>query len=132
MLELLGFGLKVIPGLFTTINGITTAISNEKIKSIEAKTDQDRIAADERVHTLEAQRDVLLAGYGQSKAQIYIQTFIGAAVAFTVAKLLVWDKALGDWTHGHTDPLGDDLRWVLMSTIGFYFLSTAKFFNAKK
>lgn len=126
MLSLL---FTVIPGLFTTINGITTAISNERIKKIQAKTDEERIAAEENVKTLEAKRDVLLASYKESKLPIYIQSAIGAAVAFTVAKLLVWDKALGDWTHGHTDELGDDLRWIVISAIGFYFLATTKMFK---
>jgi hypothetical protein len=35
---------------------------------------------------------------------------------------LIWDKALGDWTGGHTDALDPNLWQVIMATVGFYFL----------
>jgi hypothetical protein len=44
-------------------------------------------------------------------------------------KLLIYDKALGQWTMGHTDALGDDLWKVVAAVIAFYFLYdiTARF-----
>lgn len=122
MLNLLLGVVGVLPKLFTTVNGITAAISNERVKQIEAKTEQERIAAQERINTLQARRDVLVAESGSSKLNAIIRSCIGGSVAFVLAKIYVWDKALGDWTGGHTDPLSPELWQVIMATIGFYFL----------
>lgn len=114
--------LGLIPGLFTTINGVTNAIANERLKLIDAKTEQARIATQERITSLEAKRDVLVAESGRSNINAFVRSSIGASVAFLLAKIYVWDKALGDYTHGHTDPLDANLWSVIMATIGFYFL----------
>lgn len=114
----------LVPSALNTISGITSAIANEKIAGINAKTDQDRIASQERVSALEAQRDALIAESQRSKWPIWIQSSIGAAVSIIVWKLFVYDKAFGQWTGGHTDSLDPNLWNVFMVVIGFYFLST--------
>lgn len=124
MLSILTGIVSFLPSAFGTINKVTDAIANERLKQIQAKTDQEKVASEERVKTLEAQRDALVAESNRSKMPIFVQSVIGLAVAFTVTKLLVWDKALNTLTDGFTPPLGSDLRWVLMTTIGFYFLSS--------
>jgi hypothetical protein len=116
--------IGIIPNALRSIDKVTDAISNERLKKIQAKTDEEKIAAEERVKSLEAQRDALVAEVSRSPWPTRIQSFIGACVAFLIAKLLVWDKALGTWTSGHTDPLGTDLRWITMTVIGFYFLAS--------
>src|SRR6478736_6393292 len=115
MLSIISSVLALLPGAFGTINKVTDAIANERLRLIQAKTDEERIASEERVHTLEAQRDALVVESQKSNVPIYVQSFVGACVAFLVGKLLVWDKALGDLTAGHTDPLGTDLRWIMMT-----------------
>ena len=119
MLELI-FGL--IPGLFKTVNGITNAIVNERINLAKSQTDADKIAAEEKIATLQAQRDVMVAESSRSSINAYIRAWIGGSVAFVLSKILVWDKALGDYTGGHTDSLDPNLWNVIMATIGFYFL----------
>jgi hypothetical protein len=114
--------LGLIPGLLNTVNGITNAITNEKIKLANAQTEQERIASQERITSLQAKRDVLIAESGRSNINAVIRGWIGASVAFILSKLLIWDKALGDWTGGHTDALDPNLWQVIMATIGFYFL----------
>lgn len=131
MLNLITGIFSILPGAFGTINKVTDAIANERLRQIDAKTKEEQIAAEERVKTLEAQRDALVAESNKSNVPIYVQSIVGASVAFLVAKLLVWDKALGTWTHGYTDPLGTDLRWVLMTVIGFYFLSSTAYILKK-
>ena len=122
MWSLLGL---LLPGLFTTVNGITNAITNEKVNLSNAKTEQDRIAAQERISTLQARRDVLIAESGKSSTNAFIRAWIGGSVAFLLSKIFIWDKALGDWTNGHTDPLDSNLWTVVTATIGFYFLYEA-------
>ncbi len=123
--------IGLIPGMFTTVNGITNAIANERLKLIQAKTDQEKIASQERINSLQAKRDVLVAESGNSKINAIIRGSIGASVAFVLGKIFVWDKALGDWTSGHTDALDPNLWNVVMAVIGFYFLYEASVNTAR-
>jgi hypothetical protein len=88
----------------------------------KAKTDTARIAAEERIKTLLAKRDVQVAESGNR-----VNTCMRAALAMPVAiilwKVLVYDKALGQWTGGTTDALSAELWQVVMTVIGFYFLA---------
>lgn len=122
---MLGLILSSLPGLFTTVNGITGAISNERLKLIQAKTDQDKIASEERITSLQAKRDVLIAESGRSNINAIIRGSIGGSVAFLLGKIYIWDKALGTWTQGSTDALDPNLWNVIMATIGFYFVYEA-------
>ena len=117
--------LQLIPGLFTTVNGITNAISNERLKLIDAKTDQARITSQERINSLQAKRDVLIAESGGSRINSFIRGSIGASVSILLAKLFVYDKALGQWTHGAVEPLDPNLWQIIMAVIGFYFVYEA-------
>lgn len=114
--------LSLLPSLFTTVNGITSAISNERLKLIQAKTDQEKIAAEERIASLQAKRDVMVAESSISKLNAIVRATIGGSVAFLLAKIFVYDKALGQWTGGRVDPLDVNLWNVVMAVIGFYFL----------
>mgnify|MGYP001546537095 CR=1 FL=1 len=122
MLSIIGSLVSFLPNLFTTVNGVTSAISNERLKLIQAKTDQDKIASEERISSLQAKRDVLIAESGSSKLNGIVRACIGGSVAFLLAKLYIFDKALGQWTGGHTDSLDPNLWNVITATIAFYFL----------
>lgn len=138
MLALLG----LIPRLFTTVDGITTAISNERLKLIQAKTDQDKIASQERINALQARRDVLVAESGRSNFNAIVRGLIGLCVAGVLAKILIWDKAIGSLagcsgklanleqnliscSKYTTDALDGNLWGVITAVIGFYFLYEA-------
>lgn len=114
--------LQLIPGLFNTVNGITNAISNERLKLIDAKTDQQKIASQERINSLQAKRDVMIAESGASKLNAFVRACLAAPVAIVLGKIYVFDKAFGQWTGGHTDALDPNLWNVITATIAFYFL----------
>jgi cadmium resistance protein CadD (predicted permease) len=128
----------ILSGLFGTLNGITAAISNEKINAQNAATEQERIHAQERVNTLQARRDLMIAESAHSNLNIIVRSFIGGAVAIVLVKLLVWDKVVGSLVGCagkagaalrcatfNTDPL-DDNQWKVISVVvGFYFLYEA-------
>lgn len=122
---MLSFLLGLIPGAFTTINGITNAISNTKIAALNATTEQDKIAAEATVETLQARRDVMVAEAGGSKINGIMRFFIAVGPAVLLTKVYIWDKALGDYTGGHTDPLDPNLWGVITAVVGFYFLYDA-------
>ncbi len=115
--------LGSLTGIGRTISSISGDIANAKIAALEAGTDQERIAAEERARALEARRDVMIA---EAASGNRINTFMRAALTFPVvvllAKILIWDKALGELTGGTTDPLSPELWQVVMVVIGFYFL----------
>lgn len=134
--------LGLIPGALNTINGITNAISNQKIAAIKAKTDEERIAAEENVKVLEARRDVLLSAQSRSKFPVIIQSLLGTISVVVLAKLGIWDKVIGS-LYGcvgragnapsclifNTDPLGQDLSILIGGTIAFYLVTTSRMFS---
>lgn len=127
--------LSLIPGLFNTVNGITAAISNERLKLIDAKTDQQRIAVQERITSLQAKRDVLVAESGSSRINAFMRASIAASVVVVLGKLFIWDKVVGSFS-GCAGPMGQSLecitfrtdpldanQWgIIVAVTGFYFL----------
>lgn len=128
------FGL--LPKAFGTIDNITNAISNERIKQISAKTEIEKVHSEERISALKSKRDVLIAESGTSKINAVLRASIGASAALLIAKLLVWDKVIGSYYHCagevgrymegcqtfRTDLL-DNNQWAIVSAVvGFYFL----------
>ena len=87
-----------------------------------ATTDTERVAAEERIKTLESRRDVLVAESG-SRLNALMRAAIATPVAIILWKIFVFDKALGQWTGGTTDALSPELWHVVMIVIGFYFLT---------
>jgi hypothetical protein len=112
MLKLL-LGLPgFISGAFSTINNITAAISNEKINARNAQTEEERIAADERVKSLEARRDLMIVEAGVTKANIIVRSAAAVPIVIVLWKLLVWD-----WREYSRS------QWkIVMLVLGFYFL----------
>jgi hypothetical protein len=129
----------LLAGLFGTINGLTAAISNEKIAALTATTQQEQIAANERVATLQQRRDVLIADAAHGSWDIWIRTTIALGPTIYLFKIFAIDKVIGpalgyEWS---TDPLDPNLWQVVMVVLGFYFLSetstkVARIFAARK
>jgi hypothetical protein len=125
--------LTTLLGLADPIEKITTAIVKARADSLNATTEQDRIAAQERVQTLQARRDVLVAEAGVSRANIIVRSLMALPVVIVLWKLLAWDKVVGSLlgcsqapagTCGifTTDPL-DDNQWKIIGVVtAFYFL----------
>lgn len=131
--------LGLIPGVLGTVNGITKAISDQKIVAIKAKTEEERISADERVKTLEARRDALVAAQSRSKFPIIVQSCLGLIGVIVLGKLGVWDKVVGSFLgcsgrNGKlpgceiffTDPLGTDLSLLVGAVTTFYLVTTMR------
>jgi hypothetical protein len=135
MLSLLGL---LIPGLLSTINGITNAIANERIAQLNAKTDQDRIESEERQKALEARRDVLVqeaTNPASAKMNSLTRFLLALGPIAILLKLMVWDKVIGSFygcanlpssvigcTTFNTDKL-DTNQWAVVAAVtGFYFL----------
>lgn len=116
-------GLKALTGISNAITNISKSIADAKIAAITATTEQERIAANERAKALEARRDVLIAeAQAGSKANVWVRTGMALPVAILLWKVFVYDKVLGEWTHGRTDGLDENLWHVVWIVLGFYFL----------
>lgn len=134
---MLGAILGLIPGLFSTVNGITKAISDERITAIKAKTDVERIQAEERAEALKAKRDVLVASSAYPFDTI-VRSLMAVSVLAIDLKLLLWDKVIGSLSGCggdfgqlpgcevfRTDPLSTE-QWAFIAAVhGFYFLYMA-------
>jgi hypothetical protein len=127
--------LSLIPDAFKTVNGITAAISNERLKNIQATTDRQKIETEERIKHLEAIRDVRLTKV-ESPLTALMMFLYGVGPAFILTKIYVWDKVIGSFAgcagvNGKlqgcetflTDPLDPNLWWVVTAQIAFYFLA---------
>lgn len=114
--------LTILLGLVDPIEKITEAIIKARADALNAATEQERIASQERVATLQARRDALIAEAGVSRANMIVRAVMAMPVAIVLWKILVWDKALGQWTGGHTDSLSPELWNVVSVVMGFYFL----------
>lgn len=118
--------LAVIAGSLAKI-GIGT-IANRLAAAYEArekaKTNKEKIAADERIKMLQARRAVLVAESG-NRVNVVTRAALAMPVAIILWKVFVYDKALGQWTRGTTDALSPELWQVVMIVIGFYFLADA-------
>lgn len=108
-------------GLINPLSAIAGKIADYKIVEAKAETDQERIHAQERIKALEAKRDVLVAE-ANMPGNIIMRAWLAFPPSVVVAKILIWDKALGQWTHGHTDALDPNLWWLVMAVYGFYFV----------
>ena len=124
---------SILGQLFGTVNGITKAIADEKIAGINATTEQERIHSAERVQTLQAKRDLMIAEAGTSRLNIIVRSVIALGPAAVLTKLFIWDKVIGSLvgcsqaprgTCGifTTDPLDVNQWQIVMIVVGFYFL----------
>jgi hypothetical protein len=125
----------LITGMFGTINGVTKALSDAKIAQIKATTQEEKIAADERVFTLQARRDTMVAEAASgSRLNLIMRSVIATGPAAVLLKIFLWDKVIGSFagcsnapkgTCGIfvTDPLDANLWQVVSIVLGFYFLT---------
>lgn len=108
----------VFKSILDPLTSITNKIVDLQIKKADAKTEQERIAADERLRSLEARRDVMVGESGL-RLNAYMRFFIAVGPAVYLTKIFIWDKVL---KLGTTDALDPNLWQVVIAVIGFYFL----------
>jgi len=112
---------SLLGGFFS---GPLKQISNDLKEAYQSKlaaaNDAERIAADERINTLEARKSIILAAQSDPLERL---VRIGFALPFVIynAKLLIWDKVLG---FGITDGLSPELTQLMWIVVGGYFLDT--------
>ena len=86
---------------------------------LEAKNDEDRIAAEVKIETLSAQRDVLVAEQNDRLTK-WIRPAFALPFVLYIWKVIVWDNLFG---LGTTDPISQEMSWVMSAIVGAYFLT---------
>lgn len=112
--------LKIITG---PLEKITEAIASVQLAKAKAMTDKEKIAADERLKTLEAKRDVLIAESGD-KLNRSMRALIALPVVIWLWKIIVFDNVFGAWLGWSTPPLSDSIWSIVLTIIGFYFVDS--------
>ena len=108
------------------LNSILGKIESAYEAKLAAQNDSERIAAEQRIAMLEAQRDSVLAAQANRAGQ-FVRAAWAAPFIIYNAKLILWDKVLG---LGATDPLSPQLVQIQMVVLGGYFLfTTARVFR---
>jgi hypothetical protein len=102
--------------LFTAGGSIFTTIENLYKARLNAANDQERMAIDAQIATLQAQADIQ-KGDAWSDLQ---RAFLSAPFEVYLWKVLVWDFVLG-W--GTTPALDAHLWYVFMVIVGFFFVN---------
>ncbi len=125
--------ISIIPNAFRTVDNITNAIANERIAVLNAKTEEERIHAEERLKALQSRQSLQEAESKVSNTNIWVRAVAASPVIVIVWKLMVWDKVIGSFVGCSqapkgtcqiftTDPL-DDNQWKIIGVVyGFYFL----------
>lgn len=108
--------------LIAPLTAIWGKIEDTKVQLAQVTSETDRARLTAKLEVLQARANLMVSESRVSKLNIYVRTAIGGGVAFLIDKILVWDKALGQWTGGYTDPLGPDLWHTVWVVLGFYFL----------
>lgn len=95
--------------------GVVKALARAYEQRSNAKTEQERIAAEVHIAQLEAnQRNRELGG----RVTAIVQALWAAPFVVYNAKLIIWDKVLG---LGATDPLSAPLYDTQVAIVSFYF-----------
>jgi hypothetical protein len=104
------------------INGLLTA-QRQKLDAVGSHEAQvtavatQAILLDRREAEMNAQ--IIIAEQGNWFTRS-IRPLMAMPVVFIIWKLIVYDKALGEWTHGITDKMDDHIWWVITTIIIAY------------
>lgn len=105
--------------LINPLGQLTKQLADAYAAKSNAQTEQARIAADERIEAIKAQRDIVISASIHDKWWSP-RTIMGWCVALYVAKIIVWDTVL---QLGVTPNPGTQVTNIVLTVIGFYFVT---------
>lgn len=118
---MIGTLVSILGGLFSgPLSNVSKDLKEAYQSRLQAETDKDKLIADDRIKTLEAQKTIILAAQSDP-----IERWVRVGIAFPfviyINKLVLWDKV---FSLGVTDPLGDSLTQIMMLVLAGYFVDT--------
>ncbi len=105
--------------LINPLGQLTKQLVDAYAAKSNAQTEQARIAADERIEAIKAQRDVVIAAAMYDKWWSP-RNLMGWSVAIYVFRVVVWDSA---FQQGAIPDPGSQVWWIVVTVIGFYFVT---------
>jgi hypothetical protein len=96
----------VIDGLLTAQKQKLDAVGSHEAQVVELtkqQLDLDKREAEVNAETVRSEQGNFITRS--------IRPLLALPVIVLMWKLLIWDKALGQWTHGTTDSLSDQIWW---------------------
>lgn len=124
--------LSILSLVFGSLPAIAGEIAKARTAKLNAATEQERIAADERIKSLEAQRDVL-SKEATTPWNSLARFFLVAPFGLYLWWIIVNDKIICKWytpdyqwaDYCSTDPLSSWLTSICGAMVGFYFVTNA-------
>lgn len=113
--------ISIITGLLSLadpISRIGKSIADARIAAMQASTDKEKIEQEERIRALEARRAVM-EREADGKINQLIRALLAVPVVVFLWKVIIWDKVLA---LGTTDDLSENLWYVTMMVLGFYYI----------
>lgn len=109
----------IIGTILTNVSNIVLTWQKQKLDA-EGTLEQHEDSLAQRTLALDQREAELNAAVVIAEQGNWITRSVRPALALPVIvivfKLLIWDKALGSWTGGHTDPL-DAHMWSYINTV---------------
>lgn len=112
--------LTSLLGFMDPISKIAGKIADAKIAAINATTDKEKIAAEERGRALESHRDVLVAEASGSRINQWVRVALSIPAIVLLWKLEIWDRVLN---LGATPRLSTEEWTYVWMVCGFYLLN---------
>lgn len=121
--------LGVAKDFLGPLTDVFNKIQDTKVQLAKVSSESEKNRLTAQLGALEVQAEVLKKSADlqaeeshSTRLNIMIRSWIAAGPAFLLTKILVYDKALGQWTGGHTDALDPNLWQVVWIVLGFYFV----------
>jgi hypothetical protein len=135
--------ISIIPNAFKTVDNVTNAIRDLQLAKVQAGTEKEKAAIQERIDQL---HEIRLANESDNNAvnklnQIARFVLFGLPASLVIWKLLVFDKVIGSLVKCsgpvapmlvdsckvfRTDSLDPNMWWVIIAAAGFYLVTTRK------
>ncbi|MET4263904.1 hypothetical protein ABIA95_000159 [Bradyrhizobium sp. LA8.1] len=127
MLEWIAAKMISAPIIGAILQPLISGLLTAQKQKLDAQGSHEAVAADLAKRTLdldqreaELNAETVRAEQGNIITRM-IRPLLALPVIILIWKLLVWDKALGQWTHGTTDSLSDQIWWYCTTVTIAYF-----------
>lgn len=113
----------VLQAITDPITKITGQIADTRVRLAQEQNSERRIELEERAKSLEMKRDVLVAE-SRDPTNRLIRALMALPVVLWLWKTVVFDVVLHRWLQWSTPELPEQLTYIMMTIIGFYFVDT--------
>jgi hypothetical protein len=127
MLSIAGI-FSFLTGLAGPLSTVIGKIADTKVALAKAENADEKAKLAAELDELHARQAVLTGQVGERLIGI-VRVMLALPTVILLWKLEVYDKSLGEWTHGHTDQISPEMWRIVFAIIAFYFLYdiTARF-----